>query len=67
MQLAMFGNEVRLIYWNANPLIKNLGSGTVDVVSALLGNSKTAQMYGKVLDSDYWSFSKIKYRNFFNK
>ena len=50
MLLAKFGNEVRIIYWNVSPLIENLGSGTVDVASALLGNSEIAQMYGKVLD-----------------
>lgn len=32
-QLSAGGNKVHLIYWNVKPLIKNLGSGTVDVVS----------------------------------
>ncbi len=66
MQLAKFGNEVRLIYWNATPLIKNLGSGTVDVVSALLGNSKTAQMYGKVLDSVISKILQTFFQKFMN-
>ena len=51
MQLASGGNKVHLMYWDVNPLIKNLGSGTVDVVLALFGNSKLSQMYGNVLDA----------------
>ena len=37
-------------HWDVKPLIEKLGSGTVDVISALFGNKKTAQMYGNVLD-----------------
>ena len=50
MQLAAGGNNVHLMYWDVKPLIENLGSGTVDVVLALFGNSKISQMYGNVLD-----------------
>jgi para-nitrobenzyl esterase len=40
------------MYWNVKPLIENLGSGTVDVAAAFLGNREGAQMYGNVLNSD---------------
>ncbi len=50
MQLVAGGNKVHLMYWDVKPLIENLGSGTVDAVSTFFGNSKTAQMYGNVLD-----------------
>lgn len=49
-QLAAGGSKVHLIYWKVKPLIENLGSGTVDVVSAFFGNAKTSRMYGNVLD-----------------
>ena len=51
MQLAAGGNKVHMMYWDVKPLIENLGSGTVDAVSAFFGNSKTSQMYGNVLDT----------------
>ena len=51
MQLAAGGNKVHLMYWDVKPLIENLGSGTVDVVLALFGDSKISQMYGNVIDS----------------
>ena len=51
-KLSAGGNRVHLLYWNAKPLIENLGSGTVDVVTAFLGNSSASQMYGTVLNSD---------------
>ncbi len=51
MQLSAAGNNVHLIYWNVKPLIENLGSGTVDVVSTLFGNRETLQLYGNVLDA----------------
>ena len=51
-KLAEGGNKVYLLYWNVKPLLENLGSGTVDVASAFLGNSDGAQLYGNVLDAD---------------
>ena len=51
-KLAEGGSPVYLLYWNVKPLIENLGSGTVDVASAFLGNSDGAQLYGNVLDAD---------------
>ena len=50
MQLATGGNKVHLMCWDVKPLIQNLGSGTVDVVLALLGNNRISKMYGNVLD-----------------
>ena len=52
LKLTAGGNRVHLMYWNVKPLIENLGSGTVDMAAALLGNSEAAQMYGNVLDAD---------------
>jgi len=50
--LAEGGSRVRLLYWDEKPLIKSLGSGTVDVVAALLGNREASQQYGSVMDED---------------
>ena len=51
-KLSAGGSKVHLMCWNGKPLIDNLGSGTVDVASALFGNSEAAQMYGNVVDKD---------------
>ena len=51
-KLSEGGNNVYLLYWNVKPLIENLGSGTVDVAAAFLGNSEVAQAYGNVINSD---------------
>ncbi len=51
-KLSEGGNKVYLLYWNVKPLIENLGSGTVDVAAAFLGNSEVAQAYGNVINSD---------------
>ena len=40
------------MYWDEKPLIENLGSGTVDVVAALLGNSAALEMYGSLMNKD---------------
>lgn len=50
--LAESGNQVHVLYWDEKPLIGNLGSGTMDAVAALLGNSEAGQMYGNVIDAD---------------
>ena len=52
LKLSEAGNKVHLMYWNEEPLIEKLGSGTVDAVGALLGNGEALQMYGSVLDKD---------------
>lgn len=51
-KLAEGGNTVYLLHWNVKPLLENLGSGTVDVASAFLGNTEGAQLYGNVLNAD---------------
>ena len=51
-RLAAGGNKVRLLYWGEKALIENLGSGTVDVAAALLGNDEALQMYGSVMNAD---------------
>ncbi|MCR5405033.1 MAG: carboxylesterase family protein [Butyrivibrio sp.] len=50
--LSKGGNSVHLLYWNEKPLIENLGSGTIDVLATMLGNSEAAQMYGSVVNAD---------------
>ena len=46
------GNKVHLMYWDEKPLIENLGSGVVDAIAALFGNSDASQLYGSVVDKD---------------
>ena len=46
------GNKVHLLYWEEEPLIENLGSGTVDVLASFLGNGEASQMYGNVIHAD---------------
>lgn len=40
------------MYWDEKPLIENLGSGSVDAATALLGNRGALEMYGSVMDAD---------------
>ena len=63
-KLAESGNKVRLLYWNLKPLIENLGSGTVDVAAAFLGNHEAEQMYGNVLDQDIAETLQNLFRKF---
>ena len=51
-KLTKGGNKVHLLYWQVKPLVENLGSGTVDVAAAFLGNCEASQMYGNVLNQD---------------
>ncbi|MDO4403694.1 MAG: carboxylesterase family protein [Atopobiaceae bacterium] len=50
VRLQEGGNTVHLMYWDEKPLIENLGSGTIDVAAALLGNGDALQVYGSVVD-----------------
>jgi para-nitrobenzyl esterase len=52
VKLSAGGNHVHLMYWDEKPLIENLGSGSVDVAAALLGNGEALQMYGSVMNAD---------------
>ena len=50
--LAAAGNRVHLLYWDEEPLLEGLGSGTVDVVATLFANGDASQMYGSLVDED---------------
>jgi para-nitrobenzyl esterase len=52
VKLSESGKQVHLLYWDEKPLIENLGSGTIDAIAALLGNSDELQIYGSVMNSD---------------
>jgi para-nitrobenzyl esterase len=43
---------VHLLYWDEEPLLEGLGSGTVDVVATLFANGDASQMYGSLVDED---------------
>ena len=60
------GSKVHLLYWDVKPLIKNLGSGTVDVLASFLGNSESAQIYGNVLNQDIAITLQTLFRKFAN-
>ena len=63
-KLVENGNKVHILYWDVKPLIKNLGSGTVDVLTAFLGNNEAAQIYGKVLNQDTAKTLRNLFRKF---
>ncbi|MBR1438959.1 MAG: carboxylesterase family protein, partial [Synergistaceae bacterium] len=63
-KLAESGNKVHLLYWDVKPLIEKLGSGTVDVAAAFLGNSEAAQMYGDILNHDISGTLQNLFRKF---
>ena len=44
------GSDVRLLYWDVDAVIKNLGVGDVNIVSTILGNSEAAEAYGNVVN-----------------
>ena len=46
------GSKVHLMYWDEKPLIEKLGSGSVNVMAALLGNNDASQLYGDVMNAD---------------
>ena len=50
--LSEGGNKVYLLYWDEKPVIEKLGSGTVDAVATLLGNSEALHIYGNVINKD---------------
>ncbi len=51
-KLSQGGNKVHLMYWDEKALIENLGSGSVDILAALLGNGEALQLYGSVMNAD---------------
>ena len=44
------GGDARLLYWDVDAIIKNLGVGDVSLTVTVLGNSETAVAYGSVVD-----------------
>ena len=52
LNLSRGGSTVRLMQWDEEPLLENLGSGSVDVVATLLGNGEALEMYGSVVNED---------------
>ncbi len=52
VQLLEGGSDVHLLCWEEEPLLENLGSGTVDVAAIFLGNADALQMYGSVMNND---------------
>ena len=52
VKLEEGGNQVHLLYWDEEPLIEKLGSGTIDAAAALLGNDEALHMYGGVMNKD---------------
>ena len=65
-KLSESGNKVRLLYWNVKPLIEKLGSGTLDVAAAFLGNREAAQMYGNVQNRNIAEILQNLFRKFNN-
>ena len=63
-KLVEGGSKVYLLYWDVKPLIKNLGSGTLDVLAAFLGNHEAAQIYGNVLNQDIAAILQNLFRKF---
>ena len=51
-KLSEGGNKVHLMYWDEKAVIEKLGSGSVDVAAALLGNNEGLEMYGSVINKD---------------
>lgn len=48
VKLVQGGNKMHLMYWDEKPLIEKLGSGSIDVAAALLGNSEALRLYGSM-------------------
>jgi len=65
-KLSEAGHNVHLLYWDEEPLIENLGSGTVDVAAVLLGNIDSSQMYGSVVNEDLSEVLQALLQKFLN-
>ena len=66
VMLSERGKQVHLLYWDEKPLIENLGSGTIDEIAALLGNSDELQIYGSVMKSDLSEILQSMLHKFIN-
>ncbi len=49
-RLRQGGGDARLLYWDVDAVIKDLGVGDVSLVSTVLGNSAAAEAYGNVVN-----------------
>ena len=47
------------MYWDEEPVIEKLGSGSVDAAASLLGNDEALQMYGSVMSEDLSSVLQL--------
>lgn len=50
--LAEGKSKVHMVYWDENPIIEKLGTGTVDATATFLVNNEALQMYGNVMKDD---------------
>ncbi len=50
--LSAGGNKVHLMYWDEEPILENLGSGTVDVAATLLANDEALKLHGSLMNKD---------------
>ena len=46
------GSSVRLLYWDVDAVVKNLGVGDVSLISTVLGNSDAAESFGSVVSGE---------------
>ena len=56
------GSSVRMMYWDAEAVIKNLGTGSVNAVTAILGNPISAAAYGSVVNESLGAVMKALIR-----
>ena len=59
VSLSAGGNNVHFMYWDEEPVIEKLGSGSVDAAASLLGNDEALQMYGSVMSEDLSSVLQL--------
>lgn len=52
------GSSVHMIFWDAEAVIKNLGAGSVNAVTAILDNMESAAAYGSVVNESVVSVVK---------
>ncbi len=50
--LKKAGKKIRCFYWNTETLVDKLGSGTIQIVPTLLGNSKAAETLGSIVNEN---------------
>ena len=65
-ELSIGGSKVHLLFWNRKPLLKNLGTGTIDVAASFLGNLDASLMYGNVMNFDLSDMLQLFLKKFVN-